>query len=200
MPANLLRPIARGERGLCEDTLFIISWIETSLLSANLPHNSNKKMDSCFCGASKAVANNGQSINQIWAHQCNNLLILFLFPSHVLSFTFPPPHLSSLALGDDWGGGIVWKPASFGLKITLYFSSTSRWKKWVHKRDAAEKQWTLIIEAEPSARVTAPSTAAALWALTALGWEANCLHLLWLIPYAPCAVIMRSTPLQSEDV
>lgn len=95
MPANLLRLTAKGEWGLCEDTLFIISWIETSPLSANLPHNSNNKMDSCFCGASKADANNGRSINQIWAHQCNNLLILFLFPSRVLSFTFPPSHLSS---------------------------------------------------------------------------------------------------------
>lgn len=98
MYANLLRPTERGEWGLCEDTLFIISWIETSLLSANLSHNSNMKMDSCFRRASKAGANNRQSINQIWAHQCNTLLILFLFPSRPLIHLSPTSPVFSCSL------------------------------------------------------------------------------------------------------
>lgn len=121
MPANLLRLTARGDWGLYEDTLFIISWIETSLLAANLPHNSNKKMDPCFCCASKADDNNGRSINQICAQPYNNLLILFLLPCPLIhlsdptylvlhSSTPPPPSPSSfnwlkrmiLGVGSKW--------------------------------------------------------------------------------------------------
>lgn len=42
------RPAARVEYCLYRDTLFIIPQIETSPASANLPHNSNMKMD-CRC-------------------------------------------------------------------------------------------------------------------------------------------------------
>lgn len=44
-------PAARVEWGLYRDTLFIIPQIETSPVSANLPHNSNKKMDSAFAAS-----------------------------------------------------------------------------------------------------------------------------------------------------
>lgn len=44
-------PAARGEQGLYRDTLFIIPQIETSPASANLPHNSNEKMDSAFAAS-----------------------------------------------------------------------------------------------------------------------------------------------------
>lgn len=41
-------PAAWVEKCLYGDKLFIIPQIETSPASANLPHNSNKKMDSAF--------------------------------------------------------------------------------------------------------------------------------------------------------